>query len=280
MADLRPSERRGDPNVAVLLTWFLPGAGHVYLGAAVPGFVLLLVVEGLYALGWWLSEGRVFEVLDPELRGPLATVLTPEVANLGAMIAQMRRVGFGGDEPGPFPPGLALGGILTALSGVANMLVMVHAHLLARTPRAAPRAGPHPALAVALAWAVPGLGHWSQGRRRRALIVFALLVGFFFLGTWLAAGSNLSRERHFYYWSGQILIGLPGIATEIASGRPPVTGPIPYADVGLLYASLAGLLNVLAMLDVYGVAERRWLGIVDEGADEPPRPPTRLEIPG
>ena len=42
MADLRPSERRGDPNVAVLLTWFLPGAGHVYLGAAVPGFVQLL----------------------------------------------------------------------------------------------------------------------------------------------------------------------------------------------------------------------------------------------
>ena len=47
------------------------------------------------------------------------------------MIAQMRRVGFGSDEPSPFPPGLALGGILTALSGVANMLVMAHAHLLA-----------------------------------------------------------------------------------------------------------------------------------------------------
>ena len=264
MAELRPSARRGDPNVAVLLTWFLPGAGHVYLGALGPGLLALLVVEGLYALGWVLSEGRVFEVLDPELRGMLATVLAPEVGNLGAMIAQLRRVGFGAEEPSPFPPALALGGMLTALSGLTNLALMVHAHLLARTPAGAPRAGRHPVAAVALAWAVPGLGHWFQGRRRRGLIVFALLVGLFLLGTWLAEGSNLSRERHFYYWAGQILLGLPAIEAELVSGRPPVTGSIPHADVGLLYACLAGLLNVLAMLDVYGVAERRWLGIEDE----------------
>jgi len=254
------AHRRGDPNVAVLLTWFLPGSGQVYLGRWVPGLLAFLLVEGLYALGWFLSDGRTFEFLDPELRGAMATILTPEAGNLGGLIAQMRYVGFGLDEPAPFPNTVALGGILTALSGVANLFLMVHVHLEARTPPAAPHAGKNPALLVACAWLVPGLGHFLEGRRLRGTIVFALLVGFFLAGTLMAEGSNLSRERHFYYWSGQFLLGLPAIATEILSGRPPVTGPLPYGDVGLLYACMPGLLNVMAMLDVYGFAERRWLG--------------------
>jgi hypothetical protein len=252
------SSGRGDPNVSVLLTWFLPGAGHLYLGKLAPAMLAFLVVEGLYAAGWALSRGRVFEFLDPELRGPFATLLTPEFANLGAMIAQHRVVGFGSGEPHPFPPHVALGGILMGLSGLANVLAMVHVHLQARAD-AVPRRATHPAILVGLGWLLPGLGHFAQGRRLRGAIVCALLLGLFAAGTWLAAGSNLSRERHFYYWSGQFLLGLPAIVTEILSGRPPVTGPIRFVDVGLLYACLAGLLNTLALLDVYGYAEKRWL---------------------
>ena len=74
-----------------------------------------------------------------------------------------------------------------------------------------------------------------------------------------AAGSNLSRERHFYYWSGQFLLGLPAILAEFVAGGTRVSAEIPRVDVGLLYASMAGLLNVLALLDVFGVAEQRWL---------------------
>ena len=58
--------------------------------------------------------------------------------------------------------------------------------------------------------------------------------------------------------------------TEVLSGRPPVTGSLPFADVGLTFGCIAGLLNVLAMLDVYGVAERRWT------ANETPE----TEVPG
>jgi TM2 domain-containing membrane protein YozV len=262
------SQRRGDPNVAVLLTWFLPGAGHFYLGSWVAGVVAFVLIEGLYALGWILSGGRTFEFLDPELRGVFATILTPEVGNLGAMIAQIRQVGFGTDEALPYSATVHLGSTLTALSGILNLVVMVSANLTARTPEGAPKAGLNPAFLVGAAWAVPGLGHFLQGRRLRAIIVFSLLVGFFLLGTLMADGSNLSRERHFYYWSGQFLVGLPAILTEFLSGRPPITGALPFADVGLLYACMPGLLNVLAMLDVYGVAEKRWLGIPDAPAEE------------
>ncbi len=251
--------RRGDPSVAVLLTWFIPGAGHLYLGRFATGLLAFVLLEGLYALGWFLSEGRTWEYLDPELRGPFATVLSPEVGNLGAMLAQMKVVGFGSPEPVPFPRWIALGSMLSALSGVLNAFVAAHAHLQARSTPERALGGPNPLLAAVLGFLIPGLGHWFQGRRLRAGLVAGLLVGLFVWGTWLAEGTNLSRERHFYYWAGQFLVGLPAIAGELLSGHPRVTGEIPLVDVGLLFACMAGLLNVLAWLDVYGVGERRWL---------------------
>jgi hypothetical protein len=266
MVETRPPERRGDPSAAVLLTWFLPGAGHMYLGRIGPGLLAFLVVEGLYALGWFLCDGRTFEVLDPELRGPLATLLAPEAGNLGAMLLHHKVSGFGSPEPLPFPRLMVLGGFLSALSGVLNLFVAAHAHLGARSGSVTERRGPHPMWFLVGAWAWPGLGHWLQGRRLRAVVVCGLLLGLFLAGTWLAAGTNLSRERHFYYWSGQFLLGGPALILEAVSGHPAVTRELPWLDVGLLYGCMAGLLNVLAMLDVYGLAEKRWL---DRTADEP-----------
>lgn len=264
MVETRTLERRGDPNVAVLLSWFLPGAGHLYLGLFVPGLLLFVGLEGLYALGWWLAQGRTFEYLDPELQSPFATLLTPEAGNLGAMLAHLKVSGFGAAEPLPFAPHAVLGYLLSALSGTLNLFACVHAHVAARGSRR--DRAPHPLVPLVAAWAVPGLGHWLQGRRLRAVFVFAMLMGLFAAGTFLAEGSNLSRERHFYYWSGQFLLGLPALFAELLWGDVRVAAEIPRVDVGLLYASMAGMLNVLAWIDVFGVAERRWLA---EPAAEP-----------
>jgi len=256
MVETRPLERRGDPNVAVLLSWFLPGAGHLYLGLFVPGLCLFFGLEGLYALGWWLADGRTFEYLDPELQSPFATLLTPEAGNLGAMLAHLKLSGFGASEPLPFAQHAVLGYLCSALSGTLNLLACAHAHVAARARKPA---GPqHPLVPLLAAWAFPGLGHWVQGRRLRGVLVCVLLLGLFALGTWLAAGTNLSRERHFYYWSGQFLLGLPALGAEFLWGDVRMTAEVPHVDVGLLYASMAGLLNVLAWLDVFGVAERRY----------------------
>ena len=51
------------------------------------------------------------------------------------------------------------------------------------------------------------------------MLIFFSLVGLFVLGTVLAEGSNLSRERHFYYWGGQFVIGAPAIVAEALLGR-------------------------------------------------------------
>jgi TM2 domain-containing membrane protein YozV len=273
-----PSTRRGDPNVAVILTWFLPGAGHLYLGRGLLALAVFALVEGIYALGLWLSDGMAFEYLDAELRSALAPVLSPEAGNLGAFLWQLRRFGFGPEPwyPRPFPPYMGLGSMLTALSGVLNIVAMVHAHVLARMtatlPRAPDRLAPvrasaRPALAVGLAWLVPGLGHLYQGRRLRALLVLVTLVGLFALGTLLAHGSNLSRERHFYYWAGQFLLGLPALASELIVGDAPVTGELPLVEVGLVFACVAGMLNVLAMIDVFGWEEAELFGLPKRGEE-------------
>jgi uncharacterized protein DUF6677 len=257
--------RRANPNVAALLTWFVPGAGQIYLGRLLPGVAILLLVDGMYWLGLKLSAGMTFEYLDLELRGLFAPALSPELGNLGGFLWQMRIYAFGPGYLRVWPEHIQLGSLLCALSGVLNICFMVQAHFDARagehvsSPKGTSRWSP--SLLVGLAWLVPGLAHAVQGRKLRALLVSVTLVGLFVLGTALAEGSNLSRERHFYYWSGQFLVGLPAIAAEYLGGEMRVTHDIAYVDAGLVFGCVAGLLNVLAMIDVYAYSESRWLGL-------------------
>jgi len=246
---------------AACLTWLVPGAAHLLLGERALALFAFAMVEGLYWLGLRLSQGMSFEFLDHELRTLLAPALAPEAGNLGAFLYQVRTFGYGPGFLRPFPEGIALGATLTALSGVLNACWMAHAHVLARAAKPELASTRHrPALALALAFLVPGLGHAYQGRRLRGAVVFATLVGLFLFGTWLAEGSNLSRERHFYYWSGQFLLGLPALLAEGLGGDVRVTHAIPLVDAGLVFGCIAGLLNILAMIDVFDFEEARLFG--------------------
>lgn len=263
-----PQAKSSNPNVAAVLSWIVPGAGHLYLGRlgwAAIGFVL---IEGLYYLGLVLSEGRTFEYLDLELRSPVAPALSPELGNLGAFLYQLKSYGFGPGIMQPWPETMRLGSSLCALAGILSVCFAVLAHVHARAVRATPRAAAAPARDLLFAWLVPGLGHWMQGRRLRGAIVFGLLVGLFVLGTWLAEGSNLSRERHFYFWAGQFLIGAPSLVAEALFGAMRVRREIPYVDCGLVFGCVAGLLNVLAMIDVFGYAEAKLFGWPIKGSED------------
>ena len=252
----RDPDARGEPSLAAALTWIVPGLGHLYLREPRIAILAFVLVEGVYFLGIALSHGMGFEFLQSDLRGRFAGALTPEAANVGALVWHMRTFGFGG-APRAWPDHIHLGTTLTATSGLLNACAMVHAHVTARRPSARKLGLAHPATLVFAAWLVPGLGHLMQGRRKRGLVVFVLLVGLLVLGSYLALGSNLDRERHFYYWGGQFLAGLPAMALEAAHGHALVRQEIPYVDAGLVLGALAGLLNVLAMLDVYGWADAR-----------------------
>jgi hypothetical protein len=245
----------------VILSWLLPGAGHLYLGQVGVGLACFAVVQGLYLLGLRLGDGMGFEYLDAELRSLFAPALSPEVGNLGAFLYQMQHYGFGPGFPRPFPEWLRVGSSLTALSGILNIAVIAHSHWSAQTAVRAQRWTDSAHVALLATLVVPGLGHWLQGRKRRAAVVFVLLVGLFALGTVLAEGTNLSRERHFYYWSGQFLLGGPALLAELLFGHASVRGEIAYVDAGLVYGCIAGLLNILALIDVYGYGEWKLLGV-------------------
>ncbi|MFT5477822.1 MAG: hypothetical protein ACI8Y8_003175, partial [Planctomycetota bacterium] len=118
-------------------------------------------------------------------------------------------------------------------------------------------------------WVLPGLGQFLQGRRLRGVITFVLLVSLFLVGCILAEGSNLDRERHFYYWAGQFLLGTPAILGEFLHGHAPITGDVPYADGGVVLGCIAGMLNVLSMLDAYGGPTPAGSGVADERAASP-----------
>ncbi|MCB9916235.1 MAG: hypothetical protein H6828_13990 [Planctomycetes bacterium] len=257
-----PARPAGDPNVAALLTWFVPGAGHVYLGRTTFAILAFLVVEGIYILGLKLSGGMGFQFLQEELRGALAPALAPEAGNLGGLLYQMKVFNYGGPNPTAFPATVHLGVMLTAASGVLNALLMSQAHFDARLPRGVRSMPGSPAFAALLTWLLPGAGHLYQGRKLRGALVFVTIVGLVALGTVLAEGSNLSRERHYYYWGGQFLAGLPGLVMELVHGHAPLAKHVVYGEAGLVLASVGGLLNILAMLDVYRWGELVWPGWV------------------
>ena len=261
-----------EANKAALLTWLVPGAAHLWLGHPLLALAAFAMVEGLYWAGLQLSQGMGFEFLDHELRTLFAPALAPEAGNLGAFLYQTRSFGYGPGYLRPWPDGIALGVTLTALSGVLNACWMAHAHVLARARPELGGARHRPALALALAFLVPGLGHLYQRRRLRAACVFAALVGLFLAGTWIAEGSNLARERHFYYWSGQFLIGLPAAVAEWIGGDMRIDHPIPLVDAGLVFACVAGLLNVLAMIDVFDFEEARLFGWPTRTLAKAPQP--------
>lgn len=259
----QPQTSSGDPTVATLLTWFVPGAGHLYLGRPLFALLAFLLVEGVFMLGLWLTDGRAFEILPQEMRSQFAPFLAPELGNLGALLFQSSRFGYGSPDPSIWPSSMHLGLALTAFGGVLNMILMSRAHFDARTPKDIPAqvAGTlRPGTAALASWAIPGLGQILQGRKWRGILMLLMLVGLFAIGTTMGEGANLDRERHFFYWGGQFFLGAPALITEAFHGHSPLDHEVPYHDLAVVMGCVAGLLNVLVMLDAYGWSESQCLG--------------------
>ena len=249
----------GNSSLAAVLNWLIPGAGHLLLGKAMFGLAAFVVVEGLFIVGYWLTDGMLFQYLQAELRSPFAGALTPEAGNLGALLWHMNHDPYGVAPftPQAWPSTMKLGVFFTALSGVMNIALCVRAYSDGAHSKERLEAGPHPGTAVFLAWLVPGLGHWVQGRKLRGGIIFLVLMTLLGLATVLSQGVNLDRELHFYYWSGQFMVGSPAILLEGLFGIGRLREEIEYADAGLVFGCLAGLLNILAMMDAYTMSEVR-----------------------
>jgi len=128
----------------------------------------------------------------------------------------------------------------------------------------------HPLEAVA-GWVAPGLGHILLGERRRGIILMVCISGMW-LGGVLVGGMGVvdwQRPNAPFLWFGQAFIA-PTLAANWAINR--TAGPLipldqtPLDDAdnalsyrpsfnrveeqGVLYTAIAGLLNLMAVIDV------------------------------
>jgi hypothetical protein len=137
-----------------------------------------------------------------------------------------------------------------------------------------------PTLAAVLAWLIPGLGHWYQGRRHKAVLFFVCIMGTFSYGLYLGEGrvvyaSWRPNDRRLQYFT-QIAVGLPALpaAVQVMRGDHPIKFPIydkfmvppkldreldelikrlnRYWELGTYFTVIAGLLNILAIYDAWG----------------------------
>ena len=107
-----------------------------------------------------------------------------------------------------------------------------------------------PVSAGALAWVVPGAGHLLLGRYGKAALYFVLVVGTFIAG-WIIAG-----RVNVYFgggrWQVLVQLGSGAVAFLLGLGRPVAEPKVTvdyFFDLGTLYTMVAGLLNVLVVMD-------------------------------
>lgn len=108
-------------------------------------------------------------------------------------------------------------------------------------------------LGLALTWLVPGLGHQLYGKRGKAAFYSAAILFTFVFGMWLGEWRDVSVERFSLYLIAQCWAGGPTLLALWLTRDLKITHDIAYLDVGLLYTAVAGLLNVVILVDLYEV---------------------------
>src|SRR5262245_7020531 len=110
-------------------------------------------------------------------------------------------------------------------------------------------------LCIVATWLVPGLGHWLLGRRAKALLYFVLITFCFLFGMWLADFRNVRTDDDFFlYFLGESLYGGLAFPAKWLTHGLELVRAQPRLDVGLLFSTVAGIMNVCVMVDVYETA--------------------------
>ena len=136
-------------------------------------------------------------------------------------------------------------------------------------------------LAAFLAWLIPGLGHLYQGRKAKAVLYFTCILSLFvageFMGGWQVVywrwvNPLQNSEQFCLNYPGQFFAGLPALPALIQAtlkwyGQNPILWDYlvepsqneinglyeagKFVEMGYLYTTIAGLLNILAIFDAY-----------------------------
>jgi hypothetical protein len=114
--------------------------------------------------------------------------------------------------------------------------------------------------AALLAWVWPGLGHLFLGRRGKGLVLMGAIVVLFVLGVSMESGLQLhvglDDPLAVLFSLAQMGIGAPYVLARLLGyGAGLVTAPS--FEYGNTFTAVAGLLNILVMLDALDTARGR-----------------------
>jgi hypothetical protein len=123
-------------------------------------------------------------------------------------------------------------------------------------------------LILVAAWAIPGAGHIWLGRRQKGIVFLVTLLLLFGIGLWLEGQlfSFVPADLNFTRPESQPLVALMALA-DMGMGIPYVASRVSGLGAGRVVAwtyeygntflLVAGLLNMLVVLDAFDVAEGR-----------------------
>ncbi|HUI84529.1 MAG TPA: DUF6677 family protein [Candidatus Binatia bacterium] len=125
-----------------------------------------------------------------------------------------------------------------------------------RPAKAAPQTGSMPTIAPIAAWLLPGLGHIIQRRWIRGLLLMVAICGMFFAGLGMQGkvyAPNTGDLLDILGFVGDLCTGLLYFAARIMDwGIGNIHRAV--ADYGTKYIVVAGLLNIIAIVDAYHIA--------------------------
>ncbi|MBI5852624.1 MAG: hypothetical protein HZB39_16550 [Planctomycetes bacterium] len=248
------------PGFAALVTFVVPGLGHLLIGRPVRGVLAFASTVGLFALGWSLLHDRLWHLSAVPPTGMLRwfpVLLQPEFVNFGCLeTAAFLR---GADTPEALRhvllprPGEHLAMLVSGASGFAAALWAADASWIASGATGGRVA---PSVASAMTWLVPGSGHVLAGQRSKGLLLGGVVVLTFALGLVFGGGHSCDRPQMPFWWAGQSIFG-GGVAFAalVTAPRSMVEYP-PLFDLGVILCTIAGLMNAMVMTDAWSVAQR------------------------
>jgi hypothetical protein len=116
-----------------------------------------------------------------------------------------------------------------------------------------------PALALFLGWFIPGAGHLLTGKYIRAALLFAAILGMYLTGLALQGkvfSTGSGEILDILSFAGQLGLGLLYfIARWTGLGASSVVTTL--GDYGSKFLVVGGLLNIIAAVDAYSLANGR-----------------------
>jgi hypothetical protein len=116
----------------------------------------------------------------------------------------------------------------------------------------------YPMIVGLAGWLVPGAGHVIVGERTRGIIIFAAIVALFAAGLYIGSIGVIDSVNARPWYVGQMLTS--PLVSLAARMNPSVAGVPAYPsygkpfEVGQIYTSIAGMLNVLCIVNAVYMA--------------------------